>query len=57
MRNATVRAIWACADLLSVVQGGLIMLASYVVGEEAPTAAASDDLDLSTRDYPRMWRW
>jgi hypothetical protein len=52
MRNATVRAIWACADLLSVVQGGLIMLASYVVGEDE-----TEKPDLSHRDYPRMWKW
>jgi hypothetical protein len=55
MRNATVRAIWACADLLNVVQGGLIMLASYVVGEAPTTKAPREDLDLSHSDYPRIW--
>ena len=32
-RNITVRALWAVADVLQIVQGGLIAAASKVVGE------------------------
>lgn len=32
MRNAIVRGIWMAADTLDTLRGGLIMLASRVVG-------------------------
>lgn len=33
-RNALARGLWGCTDLLQIVQGGLIQLASKVVRKE-----------------------
>jgi hypothetical protein len=56
MRNATVRAIWACADLLSVVQGGLIMLASRVVEYDGIDPQDEPLGNTHASDYPRRYQ-
>lgn len=36
LREGMVRTLWGCADLLQIIQGGLIQLASKAVTKDEP---------------------